>query len=167
MRVWYPQFDVYDGVRRMLLLLGRTQEHEFSLERLFIADFYVCNPALLHKIKASSQGRKEINQLNVPKPEKSFLSYPAPALLFHRMSAVQKEAVSTLIGKSALDAEALAQDRAVLTDAGRALADEVRSVGGLNGEDKIVEFVSRSFGPGEVKNISALRRNVHLRRMTI
>lgn len=164
MKVWYPQFDAYDSIRRMLLILQDMTDLEVGLERLFIADFYVCNPPLLHKTTMSSEDRNRFNGLKVTKPEKAFISFPAAPLLFRRMAAVQKEAVATLAGKSALNLDRFSRGYARLTESGISLASDISLLGGGANERELVAFVATTFSASSVSEITDLRRKVGLRR---
>jgi hypothetical protein len=100
-RLWYPQLDIYDAVRRMAgLLLFWNPAALPSQERLYIADFYFANPPLLHKTHMTSDVRKDFNSLGIPRPEKSFVNYPTAPLLFQKMEEVQKQGFRTLTGKA-------------------------------------------------------------------
>lgn len=103
-RLWYPQLDAYDAIRRMGGLLAVWDAATPpSPERLYISDFYLANPPLLHPTHMSRDVRQEFNLLDVPRPEKSFVSYPSPTILFHKMAEVQREAFRTLSGKGLID----------------------------------------------------------------
>lgn len=39
MRLWYPQLDVYDAIRRFSIIFAELGDY-ISPERLFIADFF-------------------------------------------------------------------------------------------------------------------------------
>ncbi|MEC7289911.1 MAG: ABC-three component system middle component 5, partial [Pseudomonadota bacterium] len=127
----------------------------------------VCNSPLLHKTTMSHDARKKFNLLKVVRPEKAFVSFPAAPLLFNRMAAVQKEAVATLAGKAALNLIRLPSGYVRLTDAGVGLARDIRDLGTTKSEQQIIEFVAETFSASSIPEITALRRNVGLRRMTV
>ena len=153
--VWYPQFDVIDSIRRFvaLLLLFKSPP---GVERLCIADFFLANPPLLHNTVMTAEMRKVFSELNVVKPEKSFLTYPSPPLLFKRMEPTQRDALSEMIGKGVLSVEGartgslqLARTPAIDTIANLCTADE----GALG------RFIVGSFlGPEDVGNRDLKRR---------
>ena len=116
-RLWYPQLDPYDCVRRVGVLLSRYEE-SLSLQRLRIADFYLANPPLLHFAKMKKNTRHQFNALHIVRPSKSFLAFPAPALLYGKMEPIQKEALSALGGKGLLSMEGLQQGVARFTQIG-------------------------------------------------
>jgi hypothetical protein len=94
-RLWFPQLDVYDAIRRMAGLLSFWDyQSPPSPERLYIADFYLANPPLLHKTHMSRDVRDQFNSLGVVRADKSFVSYPTAPLLFQRMDEVQRQAFS-------------------------------------------------------------------------
>jgi hypothetical protein len=68
-RLWYPQLDIYDSIRRMAGLLSLWPSKSLpSVERLYIADFYLANPPLLHKTHMPNDVRKKFTSLNILKP---------------------------------------------------------------------------------------------------
>jgi hypothetical protein len=103
-RLWYPQLDVYDAIRRIAGLLACwNPAARPSQERLYIADFYLANPPLLHKTHMSRDVRNEFNALGIDRPEKTFVSYPSAPILFQKMGEVQRQAFRTLVGKGLID----------------------------------------------------------------
>ena len=138
LRLWYPQLDVYDTVRRMLGLLNAWSGDTLTPERLYISDFYLANPELLHRTHMLNEVRRDFQELAIPKPDKAFLSYPSPQMLFAKMEPVQKEALRTLVGKGFI----------ALT----------------SGERRLIGFLTSSFArigagsPGELRLATGLRR---------
>jgi hypothetical protein len=136
-----------------------------SPERLYIADFYLANPPLLHKTHMSRDVRNLFNDLGVVRPEKSFVSYPSAPLLFQRMDEVQRQAFRTITGKGLIDLAGLQQGLIKPTTQGRDLF-ATQFVPLLDeSESKIAHFVANSFAPME-QEISGLRRSTGLRRMS-
>ncbi len=72
--LWYAQLDVYDTLRRCLLLLSIWQEGCRGRERLFISDFYLANPALLHRTRMTLVARRDFSELALPRED--FVEYP-------------------------------------------------------------------------------------------
>lgn len=165
-RLWYPQLDVYDAIRRIAGLLSYWDTSAPpSQERLYIADFYLANPALLHKTHMSRNVRNEFNSLGVSRPEKSFVSYPSPPVLFQKMDEVQRQAFRTLAGKGLIDAELLAQGAVVPSEAGRAVfADRFLPLLSES-ERATANFIATSFAAIHATEIGGLRRNTGLRRV--
>jgi hypothetical protein len=152
-RLWYPQLDVYDAIRRIAGLLAYWDTSSPpSQERLYIADFYLANPALLYKTHMTRDMRNEFNALGVKKPEKSFISFPTPPLLFQKMDEVQRQAFRTLPGKGLIDA-----GRAVFVDLFLPLLSD--------SERKIASFIAQSFAAVGTSEIGGLRRSTGLRRV--
>lgn len=100
-RLWYPQLDVFDAIRRFGLLL-RDFDAPPGLERLYIGDFYLSTPSLLHRATMTIEMRREFQSLKIPPPDKSFVSYPAVPLFFHKMEPVQKQAIFEIRGRGLL-----------------------------------------------------------------
>jgi hypothetical protein len=163
-RLWYPQLDIYDAVRRIAGLMLFWQSAAMpSQERLYIADFYLANPPLLHKTHMAADVRKEFNTLGVQRPEKTFLSYPSAPLLFQKMEAVQRQALQTLTGKGLIEVAALARGVVTPSEAGTALFEDQFSPLFDSDERRLGQFIANSFAQGE--DIDALRRSTGLRRI--
>jgi hypothetical protein len=163
-RLWYPQLDIYDSIRRMagLLFLWPSKSSP-SVERLYIADFYLANPPLLHKTHMPNEVRKEFNTLGVIRPEKSFVSYPSAPLLFQKMEEVQKQAFRTLTGKGLIDLSQLERGQVKVSDVGSAVFTEKFAPLFTAVEERIAKFIVRSF-IGSSDQINVLRRDTGLRR---
>jgi hypothetical protein len=164
-RLWYPQLDIYDAIRRMAgLLLFWDPASPPSQERLYIADFYFGNPPLLHKMHMISEVRKEFNSLGVPRPEKTFISYPSASLLFQKMDEVQRQAFRTLTGKGLIDLPSLERGVVKPSAGGTALfADQFAPL--FNDEERSLgKFIANSFAKGG-EQIDGLRRSTGLRRV--
>ena len=164
-RLWYPQLDVYDAVRRIGgLLTFWNADTAPSPERLFIADFYLANPPLLHKTHMAREVRKEFNELGIMRPEKAFISYPSPPILFQKMDEVQRQAFRTLTGKGLIDLPRLEKGTVSPSAVGFELFEDrfVPLFG--EAERKVAEFIAGSFSLAE-KEIGALRRSTGLRRV--
>jgi hypothetical protein len=165
-RLWYPQLDVYDAIRRIAGLLAYWDTSSPpSQERLYIADFYLANPALLYKTHMTRDMRNEFNALGVKKPEKSFISFPTPPLLFQKMDEVQRQAFRTLTGKGLIDAERLAEGAVIPSDAGRAVFVDLFLPLLSDSERKIASFIAQSFAAVGTSEIGGLRRSTGLRRV--
>jgi hypothetical protein len=165
-RLWYPQLDVYDAIRRIAGLLSLSNpDIVMSPERLYIADFYLANPPLLHKTHMSRDVRIEFNALEIGRPEKSFVSYPSAPLLFQKMSEVQKQAFRTLTAKGLIDLEALGKGVVRASRNGDALLRQRFLPLFSAGERRLASFIVNSFVTAD-KDILAIRRNTGLRRIT-
>ena len=117
LRQWYPQLDIYDTIRRMAVLL-RAFETPPGVERLCIADFFLATPQLLHKTKMSLEVRTKFRSLEIIKPEKSYVVFPASQLFFHKMETIQNQALTELRGRDLVDFELFAQGKVTLTSLG-------------------------------------------------
>ena len=162
-RLWYPQLDVYDCVRRFGALICAYAEAP-GIERLCIADFYLANPPLLHWSSMSLETRRRFAALQIPRPKSTFLAFPAPALLFGKMEPIQTEALRAMGGKGLLSIKELQRGVAKFTEAGEvrfaaALAETV-----ADGERELVRFLTDDFaGPSELGS-QELRKSTGLRR---
>ena len=161
-RLWYPQFDVYDTARRIGVLL-RSFEAPPGLERLYIADFYLANPPLLHRTSMSMGTRQRFREIGIPSPGKTFVSYPAAPLLFHKMEPVQREAVSALQGRGLVASELLCVGKVALTSLG---VQTFESQGQLcsSAESVLCEFLAKHFAATEEIGNRDLRNRTGLHR---
>lgn len=164
-RIWYPQLDVYDTVRRIGLLLSAWQESPPSIERLLIADFYLANPPLIHKTSMPEKVREYFRELRIPRPEKTFLSYPAAPILFHKMEPIQKKALQALVGKRVVSSSDMRRGAAKLSDFGKSFIDENLASASTLPERELVVFLTTSFAVIGADDISELRRRTGLRRV--
>lgn len=164
-RLWYPQLDVYDCVRRIGALLTAYGDPP-GLERLYIADFYLANAPLLYRSQMTQDTRRAFRQLRVPRPDSTFLTYPAPPLLFKKMEPIQRAAVLSMAGKGLLSIEDVHRGVGRLTEHGERTF-ETMLVGLLSdAEALLIEFLIHHFvtsgeaGALELRRSTALRRSV-------
>ena len=164
-RLWYPQLDVYDAIRRIGCLLSLwSVEDPPSPERMFIADFYLANPPLLHKTNMTADTRKKFNDMGIVRPENTFLSYPSAPILFQKMDEVQRQAFRTLTAKGLVELSKLDQGEIVPSFTGTRLFGE-RFVPLLPDSERCVaEFLCNSFASSST-DIVLLRRRTGLRRL--
>lgn len=160
-RLWYPQLDVYDAIRRICLIL-QCFEDSPGIERLYISDFFLANPPLLYRTSMSAEVRKSFMELKIPRPDKTFISYPSSLLLFHKMEPIQKEAINALRGKGLLS----------LDDFERGDIKMVQRADGLfpietmctQEERSLCVFLATIFSNSSEINTQELRRKTGLRR---
>jgi len=117
-RLWYPQLDAYDAVRRMGLLLMRWRREPPSAERLFITDFYLATPSLIHNASLPQDVRDQLRSIQIPRPEASFITLPAAPILFQKMAEVQGTALRTMLAKGLLSTEEAKAGAYVHSEAG-------------------------------------------------
>jgi len=163
-RLWYPQFDIYDTVRRYGLLLLDWPETSPSNERLSIADFFLANPPLLHSTKMPLSVRKKFGELGIEKPQKSFLSYPESPVLFRKMSDIQRMAQQALVGKGFVSANKLKDGIVELTDFGANFFNEKLSDSLQPRERALIKFLTNDFAVIGKNDLTELRERTGLRR---
>ena len=162
-RLWFPQLDVYDCVRRLGALISTYAEAP-GIERLCIADFYFANPPLLHWSTMRLETRRRFRALQVPNPQKTFLAYPGPALLFAKMEPIQKEALRAMGGKGLLSIKELQRGVARLTEAGQAVFATALAETVEDGERELVRFLAEDFAAASEVGSEGLRASTGLRR---
>lgn len=162
-RLWYPQLDAYDCVRRFGALILAYRDAP-GIERLCIADFYLASPPLLHGSKMKLETRRRFVALRIPRPQSTFLAYPAPALLFGKMEPVQKEALRAMGGKGLLSIKDLQRGVASLTEGGRGVfaAALTETVG--TDERELIRFLAEDFAATSGVSPEDLRASTGLRR---
>lgn len=165
-RLWYPQLDPYDAVRRMGAILHWRNGQRISVERLYICDFYMATPALLHGTTMPDATRKRFQSLAIPKANKQFVSYPSAPLLFRQMSEVQQQALQNLVGRGAIDIGILE-------------AGEIQNASGTDvifsqmsnlcseAENRVAAFLANDFAEMDGREVREFRRRSGLRRATI
>jgi hypothetical protein len=162
-RLWFPQLDVYDTIRRIACLLSGRQS--IGLERLYILDFFLANPPLLHRTHMPQNVRDEFTKLKIPRPEQAFLSYPSAPILFHKMEGIQKEALQTLLGKGLIDREQVARGKVIPSNFGKHLfSEQLARLVTLN-ERTVLEFLVGHFANIGEADIEVFRRSSSLRRV--
>ena len=162
-RLWYPQLDVYDSVRRLGALIA-AYTNPPGIERLYIADFYLANPPLLHRSRMTQSTRRTFRGLRIPHPKKTFLTYPAPPLLFKKMEPIQKEALRAMTGKGLLSITELQRGYGKLTQAGQATFAAVLADKLSDEEGRLIRFLTTDFAASEEAGALQLRRSTGLRR---
>lgn len=160
-RLWYPQLDVYDTARRMGVLLQFFRSPP-GIERLYISDFYLATPSLLHTVSMSRETRKLFSELKILKPEKCFVSLPAPQILFHKMEPIQKQALVALSGRNLISNSGIKEGLVRLTESGEAqFRVELMA---LPEEIKLCDFLATHFFPTVEAGNKQLRVETGLRR---
>jgi hypothetical protein len=162
-RLWYAQLDVFDTIRRYLALLNRWSIEPPGRDRLFISDFYLVNPSLLHVTHMTLEVRRAFTTLGIEKPDQAFLSYPSPPILYSKMAGVQAHALHNLVGKGLFNVELVEKDQYQLSKAGRELTSAMGTKLVLSNEEKVLNFLTTEFasigkGKGGLRAVTGLRR---------
>lgn len=162
-RQWYAQLDVYDTIRRYLALLVRWKGTAPTRDRLFISDFYLANPSLLHLTRMTADVRRAFKSLKVRNPDQTFLNYPSPPILYGKMGGIQSQALHNLTGKGLLRLELVDKDQYSLSETGNALANGMEGRLALPTEEGVLHFLTTEFasigqGKGGLRAVTGLRR---------
>ncbi|WP_454624160.1 ABC-three component system middle component 5 [Bradyrhizobium cenepequi] len=162
-RQWYAQLDVYDTIRRYLALLIRWKGAAPTRDRLFISDFYLANPSLLHLTHMTADVRRAFTSLKIAKPDQTFLKYPSPPILYSKMGGIQSQALHNLTGKGLLRLELVDKDQYSLSETGNVLANGMGGRLVLPTEEGVLHFLTTEFasigqGKGGLRAVTGLRR---------
>ncbi|MDY0884686.1 ABC-three component system middle component 5 [Dongia soli] len=163
-RLWYPQLDVYDTVRRMSCLLAAWRRDASGVERFYILDFFLSAPCLLHNTHMPSDTRQHFRSLNIERPNKGFLAYPASPILFSKMESVQKSAMQTMIGKGLIDIDAFKIGIISPSLSGKDFCLNMHHLHSTDSERNVIIFLVEHFskigsdGPIGLRNATGLRR---------
>ena len=163
-RLWYPQLDIYDAMRRLCLLLDIWRDKPQGQERLYIADFFLANPCLLHKSQMPQDMKRSFTSLRIAKPEKSFINFPSSQLLFKQMEPLQKKALSTLMSKGIAIEDELKSGRIKLTEKGQNFMTLTSEQLKTQDEGNLLPFLCESYILINPDNIEILRKKTGLRR---
>ena len=144
-RQWYAQLDVFDTVRRYTALMSRWSGEGPTRERLFVSDFYLANPSLLHETKMTSDARKAFNMLRVPRADQIFLRLPSAAVLYQKMSGIQSEALHNMLGRGLCDLRVADSGRFQLSEEGKEFAHSLGRTLVLPLESDVVDFLTSEF----------------------
>ena len=164
-RLWYPQLDVYESVRRLGLLLLKWTPVAPTLERLYIADFYLANPPLLHQTSMPLDVRRTFQGMRIARPSAIFLSYPAPQLLFKKMEPIQKNALQAMTGKGITDVNSMRVGKAEITPRGIEILDGIAAKSMVEEEAALVDFLVTKFASVSPGNNRDFRQRTRLRRI--
>lgn len=111
-RLWHPAHDAYHCAFRLLRILSAL--NQMPSERLFILDFYLLYPFLLHRCAFTESLREKFAALNIVKPDKQFLSLPSPQVLYRDLRVYQRAATVQLAAKGLLDPDIMVDGYASL-----------------------------------------------------
>ncbi|MBB6308882.1 ABC-three component system middle component 5 [Xanthobacter tagetidis] len=162
-RQWYAQLDVFDTVRRYTALMSRWSGEGPTRERLFVSDFYLANPSLLHETNMTSDARKAFNELRVPRPDQIFLRLPSAAVLYQKMSGIQSEALHNMLGRGLCDLRIADSGQFRLSEDGQRFARSLGRKLVLPLESEVADFLTSEFrmvgvGRGGLRAATGLMR---------
>ncbi|WIW45403.1 ABC-three component system middle component 5 [Bradyrhizobium sp. 62B] len=163
LRQWHAQLDIFDTMRRYLAILQNWNSMAPRRDRLFVSDFYLLNPSLLHLTQMSLDARRAFNSLKIPRPDEAFLEYPSPPLLYNKMAGTQTLAVQNLIGRGLCDLKLADRGLYQLNDTGKELAASLGDRLVLSRERGVLRFITNEFASvgidkGGLRSATGLRR---------
>jgi hypothetical protein len=100
-RIWHPMFDPYHCGFRMLRLLFAKSPQE--VEVLFILDFYLLFPFLLHAASMPETVRARFRALKVERQQDQFVQVPSPQSLYRDLSVIQRTSLAGLVARKLVD----------------------------------------------------------------
>lgn len=162
-RQWHAQLDIFDTMRRQLAILKNWRSTAPRRDRLFISDFYLVNPSLLHLTQMSLDARRAFNSLRIPRPDDAFLRYPSPPLLYNKMAGTQTLALQNLVGRGLCDLILADKGQYGLTVIGEELAASLGDHLVLSREQNVLRFITNEFATvgtdkGGLRSATGLRR---------
>src|SRR6266702_8870704 len=92
LRLWHPSFDAYHCTFRFLRLLTFQKNHALTIEKLWILDFYLLYPVLLHRASMPSEVRRTFRSLGIERPMDQFVQLPSEKSLYRELAIFQKAA---------------------------------------------------------------------------
>jgi hypothetical protein len=110
-----------------------------------------------------SETRQHFRELQIPRPEKGFLTFPAAPLLFHKMEPIQSKALREMTGKGLLRREPLGNRQLALSESGLSLMRE--DLPYSEGERAIAAFLAGEFADLNGGELEELRQRTGLRRL--
>ncbi|MGM4916226.1 ABC-three component system middle component 5 [Tardiphaga sp. 813_E8_N1_3] len=162
-RHWHAQLDIFDTMRRCLAILKNWKMAPPRRDRLFVSDFYLVNPSLLHLTQMSLEARRAFNSLKIPRPDEAFLEYPSPPLLYNKMAGTQTLAIQNLVGRGLCDLILADKGQYQLTEMGKELAASLGDRLVLGREHAVLRFITDEFASvgtdkGGLRSATGLRR---------
>ena len=118
-RIWHPMRDPHHcSFRMMALRLATTRQ--LSIPRASLLDTFLLFPEYLYEIQYQGFGslRSSLRDLNVPKPNDSFVSLPDIRTAFRELQVFQKAALRQLVAKNILSADAFKEGNLTLSSRG-------------------------------------------------
>lgn len=156
-RIWHPAFDAYHCSFRILRILRHTRKKRLPIELLYILDFYLLCPALLHNSSMTEDVRAAFRELHITRAKDDFVQYPSAKSLFRDIAIFQRTAVSDLVAKAIIDRDRFLSGEAQLreTIVPKELLDEIDA---QNASDKeFMDFLVEKFGSIELFGARGLR----------
>ena len=144
-RQWYAQLDIFDTVRRYTALLSKWRGDAPTRERLFVSDFYLINPSLLHNTKMTADARLAFGKLHIHRPEHAFVRLPSAAVLYNKMAGIQNEALHNLVGRGLCDLTEADSGHLRLSEEGLLFARQLDGALIQSWERSIVDFLTTEF----------------------
>jgi hypothetical protein len=142
-RIWHPMFDPYHCGFRMLRLL--SVESTLEIELLYILDFYLLFPFLLHEASMAEAVRSKFRELRVEKNQDQFVQIPSPQSLYRDLSVIQKTSLVGLAAKGLVDPPSFQVGIARLNagDVPAKLARRIEEANSIN--EPLMDFLVRQF----------------------
>ena len=163
-RLWYPQLDMFECIRRFSMLIN-SYETPAGIDRLYIVEFYLANPTLIHLSSMKREVRAKFNRFKIAHPRKQFLSYPAPAHLFRKVSSIQHEALRAMSGKGILDIKQFQRGLAKFSESGKFLFNSKLVSSFSENEKMIAQFLTQDFSSSANEDLEELQKRTGLRRL--
>ena len=144
-RIWHPMFDPYHCGFRVLRLL--TRKSPLEIESLFILDFYLLFPFLLHMASMPESERSKFRKLKVAKYQDQFVQVPSPQSLYRDLSVIQKTSLVGLAARGLIHSSAFQAGSAELNAASLPIKLRERIDEANQADAPLIEFLVHQFAP--------------------
>lgn len=163
-RLWHPAHDAYHSAFRMLRIMLVKQSRQVELEKLYLLDFFVAYPFLLHKIHMPRPMKIAFNDLGIQKPETYFVSLPSNLSLFRDMAVIQLEAVKSLVGRGIFKKDKYIEKTAALAQ--KKIPEKLQKMALQVNEDetRFINFLVNDYG---ARSVDELRVSTELKRRLV
>lgn len=163
LRIWLPGQDGYHAAFRMLRIMS-SNNADMELEKLFILDFLLAYPTLLHKVYMPMELKRDFRALDIQKPEEFFLKLPSSVSLFRDMELIQAEAVKSLVGKAIFDKN-LYLKKIISLDPEKMPKELAKKVLQRNAQEHaLIHFLVSTYGGRPIKDLqdsTGLKRKIY------
>lgn len=119
---------------------------------------------MMHDIKMQEDERRAFSALHIPRPTKSFITYPPAVVMFAKMESIQRLALQSMVGKEIFSLDDWQNDRVRATTYGNVFVVRQQAENADASEIATAQFLVNFLVSPERRNIRTLRLATGLRR---